>query len=530
MRACKYFYILMFLCACGALLSTSANGQTLTQVSATITDPNGLPYSNASVVIQLVGGGSTPQTTPCAVSPCFVNNPPAIQTSAAGSFSIALWANGSITPGGTQWSFLVQEPGVAPPWGFGPKSFTYTATISGATDDISSGMSALAPALTPAFSGGATPCGSAGEIQYSAAPSLGCNANFTYTSASGLFKSANAGVFNNSQMNTYNVFTLNGCDPSAEYNYIQAGNFSSDAADPCAATPAGATVHQINGLGAYVNTSQNSSGGTVADTVGVYAQCRALVAGGGCWGINGGVSDGWPVVANSVAARMEAAEFDVWLENSASHGYGVQMVSQFTAQPGQSTSNGGQFPSIEIDRDGPGGVWTAGVACATGVTDNGSGHGDCVDIQAIGAGTGLPSQAIWWHSTNGTGGNVNGQLIQALTADFSPELQFVPATGLNAAFSAPTLITAGYGATLTGCGFTSGHAGGLAGNFASGTTGTCNITITMPVSTFTGWSCSATDITAHTAFLQTGTLSVTQAQLSGSTTSGDVVTYQCGGA
>lgn len=262
----KTILLFFFLGALAALLSTSANGQTLTQVSATITDPNGLPYSNANVIIQLVGGGSTPQTTPCAVSPCNVQNPPAFQTNAAGQFSTALYANASITPGGTTWQFNVLEPGVAPPWGLGPKSLSVSLTISGATDNISSSLSAAAPALTPAFSGGATPCTTAtGAVQYNITGAFSCNANFVYTPALNLLQNSAVGVFTNTQQNESNEFIVGtGCSPSSIFSHVFGGNFGTDGLSGTACLPSGSGV---------TNTFSSGIAGYAQGNPGITSSC-----------------------------------------------------------------------------------------------------------------------------------------------------------------------------------------------------------------------------------------------------------------
>lgn len=144
------------------LAALPAVSQTLTQVSGTITDPNGLAYSSASITIALTPqGGASPTLTPC-TNPvgCSFTIPSPIITNSAGSFTVALYANASILPASTQYAFTVNEPGIPAPLGTGPQTFTYTVTITGASQSLSSGMSALASALTH-VTGGA-PSGPAG--------------------------------------------------------------------------------------------------------------------------------------------------------------------------------------------------------------------------------------------------------------------------------------------------------------------------------------------------------------------------------
>jgi len=135
-----------------------------TTVTGTITDPNGLKYSCGTISAQLVtaggasatlnGGGFTTQTSPiglgCPTSP---------GTGAPGSFTMRLADSGVIVPSNTTWRFTVNmTPGIAPPAGTGPQSFTVTTAINCSTNtpatctanamDISTLLSAAALALS----------------------------------------------------------------------------------------------------------------------------------------------------------------------------------------------------------------------------------------------------------------------------------------------------------------------------------------------------------------------------------------------
>jgi hypothetical protein len=137
--------IARILCFIGllCLLPFPAQAQNITTVTATITDPNGLPYSGASVQAQLVPTGITPTLNGQQVA-SFTR----ATADATGTFSMNLASNAIILPGGTQWQFTVSEsPGIAPPAGFGPQSFVVTLTISGASQSISASLSAAATAL-----------------------------------------------------------------------------------------------------------------------------------------------------------------------------------------------------------------------------------------------------------------------------------------------------------------------------------------------------------------------------------------------
>lgn len=146
-----------------ALVPTSAQAQTLTTVTGTVTDPGGLPYSGARLSISLVSpGGRSPELTPCAspAAGCQIQNPGSVTLDSNGSLpggGINLWANASILPAGTTYSFTVTlSPGFPPPWGTGPQTFTVTGvTIAGATQDLSATLSAAALSLSRVSAAGA---------------------------------------------------------------------------------------------------------------------------------------------------------------------------------------------------------------------------------------------------------------------------------------------------------------------------------------------------------------------------------------
>jgi len=83
---------------------------------------------------------------------------------------------------------------------------------------------------------------------------------------------------------------------------------------------------------------------------------------------------------------------------------------------------------------------------------------------------------------------------------------------------------------VSGCSLSSAAGGAGAGKFASGTSGACTVTITLPTA-LNGWTCDAHDLTTaadannvvQTAF------TVNTATISGTTVSGDIITWKCEG-
>lgn len=145
-----------FLFILAAIAAGSAHAQN-TNVTGTIVDPNGLPYSFAQVSIRLLppgvsspvcggpnGGGVSDQQ---------------VTTNAAGTFNVAVCPNASIVPSSpaTTWSFTISEAGMPPPLGTGPQSFSVSITISGSSQDVSSQINPAALALANVGGGSVGP-------------------------------------------------------------------------------------------------------------------------------------------------------------------------------------------------------------------------------------------------------------------------------------------------------------------------------------------------------------------------------------
>lgn len=192
---------------CGGFLDLDiAAAAQFTVVSGTVTDPNGIPYSNGTITAALVSSASpfftatnqpyTPPTQPVGLS-------------SAGSFVMQLADNTQLSPGGSTWSFTVNcGSGCVPP-GFGKGQITFTVTgvtISGASQSITATLTAAAPALTSVVGGGGSGTvnsGTATQIAFYSAstnavvsnPRLTDNgAQLTYTGASGISISGGGGL------------------------------------------------------------------------------------------------------------------------------------------------------------------------------------------------------------------------------------------------------------------------------------------------------------------------------------------------
>ena len=140
------------------LTAQTAHAQTRTAVTGVVKDPNGVPYGGAQLTGVLISpGGSSPSLTPC-TSPagCQIQQSvPPTTLGPDGSFSISLWANASILPAATTYSFHVSTTGVPLPFGTGPQSCDVPGvTIAGASQTITGSFTGVCPALTNSLGSG----------------------------------------------------------------------------------------------------------------------------------------------------------------------------------------------------------------------------------------------------------------------------------------------------------------------------------------------------------------------------------------
>jgi hypothetical protein len=144
-----------FLASC--LLLPAPSFAQFTTVTATVQDPNGIPYAGAilnAVLVPGASGGYTLSGSPYAgrIGPVTLDS--------AGKFTVNFGDVTLITPGSPQWQITIDSASatIAGPLGTGPQSFTFTSTgttISGSSPvSLTTALNAIAPKLTNFITGG----------------------------------------------------------------------------------------------------------------------------------------------------------------------------------------------------------------------------------------------------------------------------------------------------------------------------------------------------------------------------------------
>lgn len=128
----------------------------------------------------------------------------------------------------------------------------------------------------------------------------------------------------------------------------------------------------------------------------------------------------------------------------------------------------------------------------------------------LNATAGVPSTGIGAPAGNTLGFYTNSALVGSI--DINGYAKFVGA-----------IASGGTKFTASGCSNSTTVGGAVAGKFTSGTTGTCTVTITLPTAT-NGYTCYTDDLTTPLVFTQSAS-TTTSCTVSGTTVTGDIVTF-----
>jgi hypothetical protein len=405
----KILAVGFFLASC--LLLPAPSYAQFTTVTATVQDPNGIPYAGAvlnAVLVPSTGGGYTLSGQPYSgrIGPVTLDS--------AGKFTVNFGDVTLITPGSPQWQITIDSAAatIAGPLGTGPQSFTYTSTgttISGSSPvSLTTALNALAPKLTNFASGGSgtvTSIAATSPVVVTPNPitatgTISCPTCSTSSSTVPINQVVSAtGAITPIALGS-NTLEFDCATPSPTYceifgetsastsgRIVEITTLTGSAAQPLsitpgAAGPAGANAPNSIGItgqaGGAAGTSQNGFSGS-----GIFIQAGAGSAGGATSG-NGGTGGTWTLGGGNGGAAGGSSG------NNGGNG-GVVNWGIGAGANGAATGNGGNAGSFNV-LAGNGG---------TGGATSGTGGAGSDFIVNTGVGGGATAG-----STSGRGGTV----------------------------------------------------------------------------------------------------------------------------
>lgn len=144
------------------------------------------------------------------------------------------------------------------------------------------------------------------------------------------------------------------------------------------------------------------------------------------------------------------------------------------------------------------------------------GTGGAINITA---GTSVTSTAGSVNISTGTGSTSNGTIHLQIAGSDAVLIGTAGQETLSNAF-----ISAGTKFTATGCTNSATVGGAIAGQFTSGTTGTCTVVITLPTAP-NGWACHADDLTTPANFIGQSAKTTTSCTVQGTTVTNDIIVF-----
>ncbi len=404
-------------------------------------------------------------------------------------------------------------------------------TAAGTTGQVLTSQGAAAPIWGPSAS--TTPCGVTGDVQFNTASAFDCDTGlFTYEKADDRLR------VNNIMSQAGSPLAIAGAVGGHGEHATFSGGLATDVSGiggnlilTSGAAMGGASPRSGDVTLRAGNT--NLDMGTLTITTGswpvlipslgnlIVIEPAAPPSNGGGPGTNGGHTR-----IASMAGQVSTSY------NTAGHGGNLALVGgpggSVTASWGDTDTGGNGGPvnvttgvggaasgTGGVKNGGDGGAFNVttsagGAASGSGATGNGGDGGLIVfNTGAFGTGT----------TANGANGTIQfkiaGTEFGRFHTDGTLRLTNVP------------LSSAGTVPGISGCSAGTQTGGAVGGTFASGTTGACNVTLTLAVTATTGYACFAQNVTTPAnPYVQSGGTTTT-ATFTGTTVSGDVIRYFC---
>lgn len=409
---------------------------------------------------------------------------------------------------------------------------------------------------------GGTPAGSTTQVQFNNAGAFGADAGFAYDSST---DTATFGVFNGTG-------TIKGEDGPASGNgggalIIRAGNKNSGGGGaPGALTLSGGAGTGGGATGGATTVqggdgASSSNGGALTlrggdPTAGTGQSGGAVTLRGGN-GASGGGNGANVTIAGGTAGGGSAGT--VVLQTGGSDrvtvsgagdvtSTGIQTISATEPRQRFNATGGGtdgKLFDIDVtptlfsmrtrtDADGAGVTFFSAARTASSTAISTMTIGSGANISTLYSNTGVHTFS---GPTSTSYSLVTGSVIP-VTGTYRPgtnRLGFSSNSALRGEFDANGAlilnganISAGTKFTASGCSNSTTVGGATAGQFASGTTGACTVTITLPTST-NGWACHASDITTPANLISQSAVTTTSCTITGTTVTGDTIVFSAHG-
>jgi hypothetical protein len=259
---------------CVMLIASVPSFAQLTLVTATVKDLNGALYSNGTVSINFVGQNTTPDAGPYLVSGSVFQTSINASIDANGLLAVSLYDNvNAISPTPSQWQFNVcSAKGYPGGNAAGQFCFTTLITITGATQSITTQLSASAP-LLPILNGGCLN-----------AVCASLSANNTFTSGLNRFTFSSP-TYANPNFITPIEGSMNGAVAATMFHIVEGGNTGA-----------------AEGISGSIIANGSPGSGYQYQAVGGHTDCR------------------------SVGINCMGGYFENWIHNGATIGWGVNPV------------------------------------------------------------------------------------------------------------------------------------------------------------------------------------------------------------
>lgn len=506
----------------GGARATKAQAQTT--VTATVTDPNGIPYANGTVKAQI--------NPPGPPSPCVVTggNCVPIQGTvgpqpldSTGSFTMNLYPNASISPAATTWIFTVCiSPGVPLPQGTGPQCFSSSQTIAGASQSLSAQLSASATALTstattispctlnsifvagtscyPTIQSAITAAGSAGSIQIPA----------SYAGTDSYSNPSNVPVIDLRGGVALRIWSQ--IEPSRPISGYPLGNDfriqSNGSADLYLAHDSNVSAVTTTAASLVIGVNTNILVGSTANfsaTAGNVIVGRETTNEEVCTGMS--IVDATHM--SFTCGKTHTGTTDIeQLGSTIFHGgklfiYQPENPSQLSGRSAPMRWADGALNIVMFYPGNTGNPWPfSGLAFAAKIT----GALNTVPL--------TPGDLDFQNSSS-------SKCARFLNSPGTSNI----ASMCDGGMSTSSLISSGT-QSVSGCGLAVPLGGAWAGSFKSGTTGTCTVTITPGISAQNGFVCLAKDLTTPADEPKQTAYTTATCTLSWTTVTGDLITWQ----